>query len=485
MSSTNSFPEGPNNFYSFGARRLGRYLAEHSMPVPDEQILRKVLLDHFDEIDYLAAKRLLEKDGLFDWHMVVAGEIDSDLSRYPVQAARNFTEALASVLEVCDRERIFPTAVDRLPGGIRLRVHNKLFADIRRIPFEPFQLKHSQRVQTALKGIRASGENARLVSRLQSVPGFGSIEFRLGQDHERDPRERLLLPFPANWATAMMSAMKSLGNPVKRHVAQNLVASLFDASCWQHLIAHDGEARVGAMPYALATSDTHTATWRYYRTVGESIWALGRMLESWDGEPLFVDRCGNAMLSDGFVVATAAMDDDSELEGPLCTPIDLIGRPSSNDYFTQAKRVEDILATGGDPTAILGWGNDLGQSMLAANIRLGSPSNRTLQLGDWWLRVFNAHERAYLSLEQFHADDTRVSGSSIALYKATLRYDENSGVLTVTGDYGNEDVATIPNVSADKCERLRDMIAEPHDNPAAPASWGRGDIRGEWSALAR
>lgn len=482
-----SVPEGSGNFYSFGARRIGQYLAKHGMSVPDEQILRKLLLDHFDAIDYRTAKRLLEKDALADWHMIVAGEIDSDLTGDAVQAAGNFREALASVLEICDRERIFPTTVDRLPDGLRLLVRNKLFAEIRRIPFEAFQPKHAQRVQNALKGVHAAGENGRMVARLRSVPGFSSVEFRLGQDRERDPRGRLLLPFPANWASTMMSAMKSVGSPVKRHVAQELVACVFGASCWQHLVANEGEVRVGAMPYALATSGTHASAWRYYRTVGEGVWALGRMLESWDGEPLFVDRCGPATLSDGLVIATAAIGTGgaSGREGPFCTPIELIAAPSSDDYLALAKQVEEILAAGSDPTSILGWGNDLGHSMLAANIRLGSSDSRTLKLGDWWLRVFDSHERAYLALEHFHADGTRLSGSSIPLYKATLRHDAGSGLLTVTGDYGNEDVATIPNVSEDQCERLRGMIAEPANNPAAPASWGRGDIRGDWPALDR
>lgn len=486
MSDTHTFPEGSNNFYSFGARRLGQYLATHGVPVPDEQTLRKLLLDHFDAIDYRAAKRLLEKDALADWHMIVAGEIDSELTGHTVLAARNFREALASVLDICDRERIFPTTVDRLPDGLRLLVRNKLFAEIRRIPFETFQPEHSQRVQNSLKGVRASGENERMVARLRSVPGFGSVEFRLGRDRERDPRGRLLLPFPANWATTMMSAMKSLGSPVKRHVAQELVACIFGASCWQHLVANEGKAQVGVMPYALATSDTHTSTWRYYRTVGEGVLALGRMLESWDGEPLFVDRCGLATLSDGLLVTTATIgtSDASSREGPSCTSIELIDQPSSNDYLTLAKLTEEVLAAGSDPSSILGWGNDLGQSMLASNIRLGSSDNRTLKLGDWWLRVFDSHERAYLALEYFHADGTRLSGSIIPLYKATLRHDAGSGMLTVTGDYGNEDVATIPNVSADQCERLRGMIVEPANNPAAPASWRRGDIRGDWPALA-
>lgn len=484
MTNTNSFPEGTGNFYSFGARRLGRYLAEHNIPVP-EQALYKALLDHFDEIDYLAAKGLLEKDDPADWHLVVAGEVDSDLSGNPVQTARNFTKALALVLEICDRERIFPTAIDHSPHGTRLWVRDKLFAEIRRIPFEPFQPEPSQRVQNALKGILASGEGERMVARLKSLPGLGSVEFRLGRGHDRDPRGRLLLPFPANWATTMMLTMKSLGSPVKRHVAQELVARLFGAASWHQLVAHDGEARVGAMPYALATSYTDTTAWRYYRTVGESLWALGRMLESWDGEPLFINRCGNALLSDGFFVATAAIgSDDSECEGlPFCTPVGLVSSPSSDGYFTLADQVAESLAAGGDPAAILGWGGTLGEHMLAANVRLGSPGDRTLQLGNWWLRVSSVYERGYLSLEQFRADGKRLLESSIALYKATLRHNEKSGVLTVTGDYDKENVATIPNVSAEQCEQLRSMIAESDNNPAAPASWGRGDIRGDWPAL--
>jgi len=485
MSNTHSFPEGSGNFYSFGARRLGRYLAMQGMQVPDEQALQKLLLDHFDEIDYNAAKRLLAKDTLIDWHMIVAGEVDSDLAGEPVQAAHNFRDALASVLEICDRERIFPTAIDHLPDGIRLRIRDQLFAEIRRIPFEPFQSEYSQRVENALKGVRASGENERMVARLRSIPGFRSVEFRLGRDHRYAPHGRLLLPFPTNWATTMMSVMDTLGSPVKRHIAQELVACIFGANCWHHLIAHSGDAQTGVMPYALATSHTCTTDWRYYRSVGESVCALGQMLKSWNGEPLFVDQCGPAALSDGFLIATAVIggSNDSGHESPFCTPVSLIAPPSSNGYLTLAKRVEESLAAGDDPTPILGWDGDLGHSILTANVRLGSPDNRTLQLGNWWLRVFHAGERAHLSLEHFHVNGIRLLENCIALYKATLRHDSKSRVLTVTGNYDTEDVATIQNVSLDQCEQLRRMIVEPHDNPVAPASWGRGDIRGDWPAF--
>ncbi len=482
MSDTHSFPEGSGNFYSFGARRLGRYFAAHGMSVPDERALHRALLNHFDEIDYNAAKRLLEKDALINWHMIVAGEVESDLSLFPVQAAHNLTEALAVVFEVCDRERFFLTAIDRLPDGIQLRVKNGLFAEIRRIPFEPFQPELSQRVQNALKGVRAFGEHERLASRLRSIPGFRSVEFRLGRWPQRADRGRLLLPFPANWATSMMSVMDILATPVKRNVAQELVACFFGANSWHHLIANNSDVHEGERPYAVATSYTHTADWRYYWSVGESVWALGQMLESWNGDPLFVDQCSPATMSDGLLIATEAIG-GGEREGPFCTPLSLVGRPSSSEYVTLGKLVEESLTSGSNPLSILGWGNHLGHNIQTANSRLGSPSNRTLQLGNWWLRVFDASERAYLSLEHFHADGTRLLENCIALYKATLRHDPKSEMLTVTGDYGTENVATIPNVSLDQCDQLRSMIVEPHDNPLAPASWGRGDIRGDGPAF--
>lgn len=483
-----SFPEGSGNFYSFGAHRIGRYLAKHGMSVPDEQALHKVLLERFEGIDHLAAERLLEKEGCSDWHSVVAGEVDSDLSAYSVQAAHTFIDALASVLGVCDRERIFPTAVDRLPNGVRLRVRDKTFAEIRRIHFEPYQPKHCQRVQNALKGIRTHGESERMVARLRSLAGFASVEFRLDRDRYEKPEGFLLLPFPANWATAMMQAMVSLGIPVKRHIAQELVAQLFGAGNWQHLVANDGKARVGAMPFVVARNYTDAAAWRYYRTAGEAVWAFGNILKSWDGAPLVVDSCGNVTMPDGFRVAATFAEGpkDHDREGlPVCTPVDLIEQVNSNHYYTLAEQVAATLAAGGDPMAVLGWSDDFGRKMLAANARLGSTGDRTLQLGDWWLRVFDAHHRAHLSLEQFDASSARTTAGSIALYKATLRHDAENNELTVTSDYDSEDVATIQNVSLEQIERLRRIIEEPADNPSAPASWGRGDIRGQWPPLPR
>lgn len=483
-----SFPEGSGNFYSFGARRIGRYLAKHGMSVPDEQALHKALLDRFEGIDHLAAERLLEKEGSSDWHTVVAGEVDSDLSAYSVQAARTFIDALASVLGVCDRERIFPTAVDRLPEGVRLRVRDKTVAEIRRIHFEPYQPKHCQRVQNVLKGIRTRGESERMVARLRSLPGFASVEFRLDRDRYEKPEGFLLLPFPANWTTAMMQAMASLGVSVKRHIAQELVAQLFGAGNWQHLVAHDAKARVGTIPFAVAGNYTDAAAWRYYRSAGEAVWAFGNIVESWDGEPLVVDSCGNATMSDGLYIAASFAEgpNDHDREGlPVCTPVDLLEQANSNDYHTLAEQVAATLATGADPMAVLGWSGDFGRKMLAANARLGSTGDRTLQLGDWWLRVFDAHHRAYLSLEQFDAGSTRTAAESIALYKATLRHDAENNELTVTSDYDSEDVATIQNVSLKQIERLRRIIEEPADNPSAPASWSRGDIRGQWPPLPR
>jgi len=72
--STSSFPEDSSNFYSFGARRIGRYLAKLGMPIPGEDAVRKELLNRFEGVDYLAAKRLLEKEDSADWHTVVAAK---------------------------------------------------------------------------------------------------------------------------------------------------------------------------------------------------------------------------------------------------------------------------------------------------------------------------------------------------------------------------------------------------------------------------
>jgi hypothetical protein len=193
-------------------------------------------------------------------------------------------------------------------------------------------------------------------------------------------------------------------------------------------------------------------------------------------------------MSQGFLVSTALVENphDPDDEGlPFCAPVDLLGRASSDDYYALAEQFIAALDSGGDSMEALGWSGDFRQNMLAANVRLGSIGERTLQLGDWWLRVFDAHNRAYLSIEQFHADGTRVTVDSIPLYKATLCHDVEKNVLTVSHDYDKEQVALIPGISAKQIERLRRMIVEPADNPSAPPSWGRGDIRGQWPSLPR
>lgn len=480
--STIPFTEDCGNFYSFGARRIAQYLAKRSMPAPEEEALHKELLDRFEEIDCLAAKRLLAKEDSSDWHTVVAGEVHSDLSSFLVQAASSFVEGLAAVIAICDRERIFPNAIDRLPDGIRLRIGNQTFAEIRRMPFESFQTKYCQRVQNALKGIRTRGEGERMVARLRSLPGFASADFRLDLTTHKEPQGFLLLPFPTNWATAMMSAMTSLGTPVKRHVAQELVAQLFGANSWHHLTAHSDAARVWTMPYVVATSDTSTANWRYFRTAGEGIWAFGKKIESWQGKPLIINRCGSAMMSDGFYISTGLRESPNDLEReglPFCMPVDVIDPECSDEHYTLARQVAMTLDEGA-PLEAVGWSSDFSRNILTANARLGSTSDKTMQLGSWWLRVFDAHQRAYLSVEQFDTDGLRRNAHSIPLYKATLRYNAESAVLTVTGDYDRDRVATIPNVSSEQIAQLRLMIAEPHDNPLAPAYWGHEDIRGEW-----
>lgn len=217
---------------------------------------------------------------------------------------------------------------------------------------------------------------------------------------------------------------------------------------------------MGTIPFAVAGDYADTTTWRYYRSVGEAVWAFGNILEYWDGGPLVVDSCGNAPMSDGMYVATSFADgsNDHDREGlPVCTPVDLIEQPNSDDYYMLAEQVAATLTTGGDPMVVLGWSGNFGRKMLAANARLGSTGDRTLQLGDWWLRVFDAHHRAYLSLERFDAG-TRTTAKHIALYKATLRHDTENNLLSVTSNYDTEDVAMIQNVSSEQIEQLRRII---------------------------
>lgn len=477
--------ENAGDFYSPGVDRVLTHLKTCDQQLPPRDQLYQALLDHFDNEDYFLAVALQQKVDSSDWHLLIPGEISGIFQQNAHQVASSLTEAVAAVLELCDDERIFLSRAEATSAGIRFFVGDALLVEVQRIQFEPFCNVRRDRVHKAFKGLRNHGEQARIIARLQSLPGFSDAEFRLPQEHQDAPSGRLLFPFPANWATAMMSLMSSIGFPIKRSLAQELVAKFFGSLSWQHLVAAESEERVWGWPAIVAKDWNDSSGWRFYKTFAEAVFAFGKAIQSWDGEALVINHCSKAIITPGGLYLSAmcqsllgSKDADSSITCFAPDPVEL-----SEDLSYRHLAAEFILRlnAGDDAISLLGLSSDLAGKIFVANTRLGSSPKQMLRLGDWWLRVFLLENKHYLQIEHIEAGKPRSGNAVTPLYKATVEYDPDAESLQILGDYDRRKIASIPRVSPDDVTRLRSLLTESRTENE-PMYWGGNDIR--WDAKA-
>lgn len=467
------------NYYSAGADRIVKYLAATGLPHPQAELLKKALLDHFDSRDYLQARALLEKSDPSDWHMVVPGSESPVFCRRGLELASSQMEGLASILEICDEKRVFLKRCEQTPEGLRLYDDHVLVAELKRVEFEPYRADHYHRVDSALKGIRRYGEEGRLISRLKTIPGFDSIDFKVTETRHKQPSGCMVISSPTNWASAMMAVMEEVGTSVKRHLAQELVARLFNVDSWQHLVARTAEERVWNRPHGIYITKDPLA-WRFFKTSSESVFDFAKTLSAWDGEPLIINEASLAYMSDAGLYLEAVPKNTPEDEPPsfsiICSPPDLVELSDSALYRDLAADFLNELESNGNPIALLKWSGDLDEDIRTANERMGTPPSQALRIGNWWLRVLD-FDRKHLLIERMTDGKTRDFRESTPLYKATIRYNNVSRELSVYGDYEDVLVATIPNVTQREVHHLCELITI-MPSEEEPPLWGRGDIRG-------
>lgn len=481
-----SHHEASNNFYSAGAQRINAYLAQAGLPTPHPRALQSTLIDHFDSCDYLRAKGLQEPNDPSDWHLVTSiGLPESVVLAGPGPSlASDRIEAVAAILNCCDDERMFPTGFQITAEGIRFYSGNAVLAEATRIQYEPYRQDQIVRVTGAFKGIRCRGEEDRIAVRMKSLPGYSEASFEMRNIAKRSPEGCMLLPNPNNWATAMMEVMEHLKTPVKRHVALELVARLFDVLSWQHLVARMGEERVWELPTYLSCNDEDPRTWRFYKTSAQALYSLGLLLKDHQNMVPIVDMVHRSYSREaGMVVAATVLTPTSS--GKLVRSIWMCSSLERADplpgYIRLAEKFWASIDAGQDPMPLIQPSGDFSIDIRTANLRLGSSPDQTVQIGEWWFRIY-VDGTTYLDIERFTPGDGRTVSRRIALYKATVRYDEKRACVRIAEDYDNAEVAIVENVGQPDVDRLHYLISNA-DLGCHEGLWGSGDIRGDIPGL--
>lgn len=490
MSHESAF-EAAGHYFTPGTERILQYLKAHGLPQPDGEAIRKALLDHFHERDYYQAHELLTPAPETDWHFIKPGRSPLAPSR-GARADSSRRGALAWVLEACDEARVFIDRCETVDDdGFKLYVGKTLIAEIRRISFMPFNLKRRQRIESTLKGIRRYGETERLIERLRSIPGFDAAKFSLDTSGRRRKQlgGEMISATPANWATAMQTIFKELGMPIKRSLAQELAARLFDATSWNHLVASWDNECVRQAPSALfyGDDDPDPHECRFFRSSAEGIYAFADALREWQGPAPHITAFETSSIQSGAshyveassvpVAGRAAPTSDGI--AIVCSPLDPSEFSGATAYVATADEFLSQLDAGGDPIKVLRWSGNLIEDVITANARRGVSSERTLRVGAWWFSLTENSERSYITVEYIGpaAAESQPFKATIVLYKATLRHDLEKHALEVWADYDRELIVTVPGISAQIADKLADLINAAR-TPKEPQYWGHGDIRG-------
>lgn len=478
------------NYYTPGSQRILQYLAARNLPQPEAEALRKALLDHFHERDYYQAHELLRPATAVDWHFVKPGQNSlAPSSGTRVDPSR--LGALAWVLEASDESRVF---IDRCElvdhDGFKLYVGKALVAEIRRISFAPFSLKRRQRIESTLNGIRRYGETARLIERLREIPGFDAAVFSLDTASRRHRQlgGEMISATPASWTTAMQSIFEELGMPIKRSLALELVARLFDAPSWNHLVGSWDDECVRQSPSALhyGDDDPDPHHCRFFKSSAEGIFAFADALRAWKGPALRITAFDPTDLLSGashYVTASLPVDNlapsSQGAQAITCAPLDPTEFSGAAVYTAMAKEFLSQLDAGGDPIKVLRWSGNLVEDVQTANSRRGVPPEQTLRVGAWWFSVTENSERSYLTVEYIGPAKAEEQPFKriVVLYKATLRHDSATRTLEVWADYDGELIVKVPGVSVSNAGKLADLINAARTS-TEPKYWGSGDIRG-------
>lgn len=318
-----------NPYTAFLARFRDELGAEHSALLYTE--FEQHLLDQVDthEMHYLEA--LVSPTRSTQWHAVEwHDERAQEGTR--VEAADSLVCGVAAVLERLENFELAYTGWESNGDSVTFSGHKGPIATVSPFTFSQANPLIVERVRTALTGVRAHGDNARLNARLQKIPGFEDLHVEAETSQGRALGYSVLSSCK-DVAAGVRRACAAVGVELKNSRCQEAVAHAVGAKNWATLVAAEQTHPVPQSPYSVVLPDGARGQRVEYLATG--VEALARLATARAGElesrkPIHV----SSAMYGGLITTAANMMDFMETEsaGPmdvLNVDLDVLARASS------------------------------------------------------------------------------------------------------------------------------------------------------------
>lgn len=410
---------------------LQSFVLEHQTKPSSPLDVKMALSEYFDAGCYIYAWNYFNLKADLDWHVISLDyDVRSIFMCEAIVTLRSAAEAFAWFLHNCDRSRIFPTDATRHPdGAVSLWVREREIGKISRINFSSVAPEKAKRVEKAFKGIQSYGDEARLKSKLKSIPGLQEI--KLPNRSARPSSGCVMLRSPANLCAQVETMLQVFfGIEVPHNQAMELTAQIFGAQSWNHFVAHSDKAVCRLLPVVLLPREEAAAI--FYRSASEAIWAFGqRSIETANGRPNLVQPIylgeGPALAIEGY--AGENKPDESSEWGV--------------DYFDDERmRDPEYLALGSHLTRVGDVGKQIQflyaggprASWSVANRRLGRPQE--LELGQWLFSLAPSQNPARTFMQIETLDDFGKKGDPVTTWLHKTIFRSAGDRVQIRGEYG-------------------------------------------------
>lgn len=210
------------------------------------------LLDQVDTHEMLYIESLLSPAAPPHWHAIHWHD-ERAQDGHHTEAATSLNHGVAAVLERLDTMEIAYTSWDYAESAVTFMGHEGLIATVTPFLFSKADPRITERVASALSGVRRYGDDERLAARLRKVPGLDDLHVK------PIPGQAVHLGYAflascKNVAAGVRSACEKVGVHLKNARCQEAVAHAFGAKTWAVLSAAEDSHPVPQTPYEVRLS---------------------------------------------------------------------------------------------------------------------------------------------------------------------------------------------------------------------------------------
>lgn len=289
---------------------LSKSLASRDIQIPPFEALLDAFVNYFEDNDmYLAASIMGSVNTIRDWHFIELGRKEHYIGSFDLlSASESMQSAVGAVIDDIDDTHIYPTEIRASENVLEFLRHGELMYRIGKIQFSEVNPKLAERVRSQFKGIRRSGDNARVVKRLNSIQNFA--HFASKDEPPRGPGGRSMIAMVDNYPIFLRAMLfDRFSIAIKQSAALEIAAEMFGAKSWNVFKAAADKLACDNKPMYLEFKHTRPHSYLFYKNSFEGLVGFNQALSAYPGRDILsVDFCSGS--SDAIYVTAYNPEND-------------------------------------------------------------------------------------------------------------------------------------------------------------------------------